>query len=60
VPGDGGTSIAGDGGFGSTKTVDVGNRLNTGICVLLCCPFTDGTGCDSSSSGYSTFLQNCP
>ncbi len=59
---DAGTRITGDGGFGSTRTVDVGNSgvSSTGICVLLCCPFADGTGCDSSQSGYTTFLSDCP
>ncbi len=57
---DAGTGIAGDGGFGSTRTAWVGNSSNTGICALVCCPFTDGTGCDSSFSGYSTFLSDCP
>jgi hypothetical protein len=52
-------TVLGDGGVGSTSTVHVG--INTSHpCVLVCCPFADGTGCDSSSSGYSTFLQNCP
>jgi hypothetical protein len=49
----------GDGGFGSTSTVIVG-ITSAAACALVCCPFTDGTGCDSSFSGYSTFLQNCP
>jgi hypothetical protein len=58
---DGGTpgTVVGDGGVGSTSSVNVGITFGAG-CVLVCCPFTDGTGCDSSSSGYSTFLQNCP
>ena len=29
-------------------------------CVLVCCPFADGTGCDSSFSGYTSFLSDCP
>ncbi len=52
-------TVVGDGGVGSTSSVNVGINIGPG-CVLVCCPFTDGTGCDSSSSGYSTFLSACP
>jgi hypothetical protein len=52
-------TTTGDGGFGSTSTVVVGITVGPG-CVLVCCPFTDGSGCDSSFSGYSAFLSDCP
>lgn len=51
--------VQGDGGFGSTSTVIVGVSSGPG-CVLVCCPFADGTGCDSSYSGYTSFLSECP
>lgn len=56
---DGSIMGMGDGGSGSTSRVQVGIS-SSAACVLVCCPFTDGTGCDSSFSGYSAFLQNCP
>jgi hypothetical protein len=52
-------TVVGDGGFGSTSTVQVGIS-GSAACVLVCCPFTDGTGCDSSQSGYTAFLSDCP
>ena len=51
--------IVGDGGVGSTDTVIVGMSGGPG-CVLVCCPFADGSGCDSSFSGYTSFLSECP
>ncbi len=51
-------TVVGDGGVGFTSSVVVG--INFGGCVLVCCPFADGTGCDSSQSGYTTFLSDCP
>jgi len=51
--------VVGDGGLGSTSTVIVGVSTTDG-CVLVCCPFADGTGCDSSFSGYTSFLAECP
>jgi hypothetical protein len=50
---------AGDGGVGSTSTATVGVSTADG-CVLVCCPFTGGTGCDPSFTGYSAFLTQCP
>jgi hypothetical protein len=50
---------AGDGGVGSTSTANVGVSLTDG-CVLVCCPFASGTGCDTSFTGYTAFLSECP
>ncbi|HEY1958119.1 MAG TPA: hypothetical protein VGH28_21010 [Polyangiaceae bacterium] len=50
--------VDGDGGLGSTNTVIVGVSSATG-CVLVCCPLADGTGCDSSASGFTSFLTTC-
>ena len=44
------------GGLTSTLNLLVGS---TPACVLLCCPFANGTGCDSSETGYTAFLANC-
>jgi hypothetical protein len=44
-------------GSTSTATVVLGS---TPGCVLVCCPFTNGTGCTSAESGYTAFLANCP
>jgi len=65
ISGTGGTdsgiagTVVGDGGVGSTSstTVVVGS---TPGCVLVCCPFTNGTGCNSAFSGFTTFTENCP
>jgi hypothetical protein len=48
-------TIAGDGGVGSTSTVTL-NVGTTPACALVCCPFTNGTGCNSAESGYTTFV----
>jgi hypothetical protein len=53
---DSGTAGMLDGGVSST-TVVVGS--NPG-CVLVCCPFTNGTGCSSAFPGFSTWEANCP
>jgi len=52
-------TIVGDGGVGSTSTTSITVGSTPG-CVLVCCPFTNGTGCNSSFSGYTTFTANCP
>src|SRR5580658_3662279 len=43
---------------GSTSTTAVVLGSSPG-CVLVCCPFTGGTGCTSSEMGYHAFLANC-
>jgi hypothetical protein len=54
---DGGT----DGGAAtSTTTVTLGSAPG---CVLLCCPFTNGTGCNDSFAGFggdAGFTAMCP
>jgi hypothetical protein len=63
ISGTGGTTtgisgtIVGDGGVGSTSSTAVVLGSTAG-CVLVCCPFTGGTGC--SGSDYPTFHANCP
>jgi hypothetical protein len=60
ISGTGGTDsgIAGTvSGSMSTTAVVLGSSPG---CVLVCCPFTNGTGCTSSESGYTAFLGNCP
>jgi hypothetical protein len=67
ISGTGGTdsgisgTIVGDGGVGSTSTTSVNVVAGAPGCVLVCCPFSsNGTGCTTSESGYTTFLANCP
>jgi hypothetical protein len=53
-------AIVGDGGVGSTSTTSVDVGTTTG-CVEVCCPFSsNGTGCTSAFTGYTTFTANCP
>jgi hypothetical protein len=65
ISGTGGTTtgisgtIVGDGGVGSTSSTAVVLGSTAG-CVLVCCPFTNGTGCTSAEDGYTAFLANCP
>jgi hypothetical protein len=59
ISGTGGTTTGVQGtvsGGLSSESVVVGSSPG---CVLVCCPFTDGTGCDSSFSGYTSWLTNC-
>jgi hypothetical protein len=49
-------TVADGGGLTSTLNLLVGS---TPACVLVCCPFTNGTGCDSSETGFAAFLANC-
>jgi hypothetical protein len=50
-------SVADAGPDESLVNINVGS---TPVCALLCCPFTNGTGCaNQPSSGYSTFLTDC-
>ena len=51
--------VTGDGGVGSTSKMIVGMSGGPG-CVLVCCPFADGGGCEASFTGYSSFLTECP
>ncbi len=59
VPDGAAPTVVGDGGFGSTSKMIVGMSGGPG-CVLVCCPFADGSGCDSSFTGYTSFLTECP
>ncbi len=52
---DPGTEVRFDGGSPSL----LGLTADGPACILVCCPFTNGTGCDASESGYSAFLANC-
>jgi hypothetical protein len=60
ISGTGGTTTGSLGtvaGGVSSTTVAVDGSQG---CVLVCCPFTDGSGCTSAFSGFTTFTQNCP
>lgn len=59
VPDGSAPTVVGDGGVGSTSKMIVGMSGGPG-CVLVCCPFADGSGCDSSFTGYASFLTECP
>ena len=60
ISGTGGTTTGTSGTIASgvsSTTVMVGSSQG---CVLVCCPFTDGSGCNSSFGGFTTFTENCP
>jgi hypothetical protein len=46
-------------GDGGNATAILAVTIDAPACILVCCPFTNGTGCDSSESGYSAFLAHC-
>jgi len=65
ISGTGGTTtpisgtITGDGGISSTSTTSVEVAAGTAGCVVVCCPFTSGSGCSAGDLG--TYVStSCP